>query len=201
MPGLGKEGRDYVSFLRTQDHLQVQHMCSQATEKDEDNSRFSPSVSPENTMERGSQGRTAGRERIWRPQDTAGIPRKGKESDFVGEIHRNSLVQAHRLHCSETRVRMKSEAGQGRGRPSILAPHPHPRLCRQRLSFLPASTHIHRASAKCTQCSVSAVILKGVVHPPVTWEKHLQSIPEPGKISSKRGGKVPRSVQFENFVT
>lgn len=91
-------------------------MCSQATEKDEDNSHFFLSIFPENTMERGSQGRTAGRERIWR-QDTAGTPQKGKESDFVREIPRNSVVQAHRLHCSEIRVSMKSETGQGKGRP------------------------------------------------------------------------------------
>ena len=72
---------------------------------------------PRNLRKKGQSGRrTAGRERIWR-QDTAGTPQKGKESDFIGEIPRNSVVQTHRLHCSEIRVSMKSETGQGKGRP------------------------------------------------------------------------------------
>lgn len=123
MPGLGKEGRDYVCFLRTQEGkpgmFQTIFNCTTCVLKLLKRMKIIATSPPQSLLRTPCrQGHREGQlgERIWR-QDTAGRSWKGKESDFVGEIPRNSVVQAHRLHCSETRVRMKAEVGQGRRRP------------------------------------------------------------------------------------
>lgn len=123
VPGLGKEGRDYVCFLRTLEGKPGMfqtifkfNTCVLKLLKRMKIIAASPPQSLLRTPCRQGHGEGQLGERIWR-QDTAGTPWKDKESDFVGEILRNSVVQAHRLHCSETRVRMKAEAGQSRRRP------------------------------------------------------------------------------------